>query len=349
MNRAKYIWRIIWESTVIILFLLILWQYDLVLYGLAMGKMQLHIVMNAKPIDEALKDPSFPDSLKQKLLLVKEIKKFAVDSLGLKNSTNYTTVYNQKGQPLLLVLTASDVYQLKPYEWHFPFLGDVPYKGFFNFDKGRKEAKQMKEKGYDVDLGEVSAWSTLGWFKDPILSGMLERSEGYLANVIIHEMTHATLYIKNNVEFNENLANFIGSKGAELFLAFKYGKESKEYLHYKTRNFDDSLFSNYMVEGCKRLDSLYSHFKTDASKSEKDTLKHEFIRSILSGIKELEVNDTTLYYRIARKKTMPNNAWFLQFRRYNAKQNTFEREFHNIYNDDFKKYLEHLKNLYPSV
>jgi predicted aminopeptidase len=318
-------------------------------YGIMQARGQLHIVMNAVPIDVALKDTIFPDSLKQKLLLVNEIKGFAIKELGLKNSSNYTTVYNQNGKPLLIVLTASDAYQLKPYQWHFPVLGNVPYKGFFDFNIGKKEAKELKAKGYDVDLGEVSAWSTLGWFKDPILSGMLERSEGYLANVIIHEMTHATMYVKNDVDFNENLANFIGSKGAELFLAYKYGKESKEYMHYKTQNYDDSLFSDYMVEGCKRLDSLYSHLKSDSPKAEKDTLKHEVIRSILSGIKELNVIDTTLYYKISRKKTIPNNAWFLQFRRYNAKQNSFEKEFHSIYQDDFKKYLEHLKSIYPSV
>ena len=340
------IFRIVLDSFLILLFLLIIWQFDLVKYGIMQARGQLHIVMNAVPIDVALKDTIFPDSLKQKLLLVNEIKGFAIKELGLKNSSNYTTVYNQNGKPLLMVLTASDAYQLKPYQWHFPVLGNVPYKGFFDFNIGKKEAKELKAKGYDVDLGEVSAWSTLGWFKDPILSNMLERTEGSMANVIIHEMTHATLYIKDNVEFNENLANFIGSKGAEQFLISKYGKDSKELLNYRHKNFDDSLVSDYLVQGCKRLENLYNNFKPETLNSEKDTLKHQLIRAILEGIKDLPINDTTIYHRLSRSKIPPNNAWFLQFRRYNAKQSSFEEEFHNTFHDDFKKYLEHLKKAY---
>jgi len=175
---------------------------------------------------------------------------------------------------------------------------------------------------------------------------MLEHSEGYLANIIIHEMTHATLYIKNNVEFNENLANFVGSKGAEIFLTSKYGKDSKELLNYQHKNFDDSLVSDYLVKGCKRLEKLYTNFKPETSNSTKDTLKHQLIHDILSGIRELPVNDTAIYHRLSRRRSAPNNAWFLQFRRYNAKQSSFEEEFHNTFHDDFKKYLEHLKQVY---
>ncbi len=345
----KLVWRMIWEWAVLLLFVFVLLEYDLVLYGIGAAKGELGIIWNSRPIAVALQDPAFPDSLKARLKLVEEIKQFAIDSLGLKNSTNYSTVFDQKGMPLLKVLTASDAYRLKPYQWHYLFLGAMPYKGFFDFDKAKKEAEMMKKHGFDVDLGEVSAWSTLGWFKDPILSGMLVRSVGYLANVVIHEMTHATLYVKDNVDYNENLANFIGSKGAELFLASKYGTSHLDYLLYKTKNFDDSLFSDYMVEGCNRLDSLYKSMKEPITKAVKDSAKQVMIRSILSGITNLPVHDTTTYYRISRRHKLPNNAWFLQFRRYNAKQNMFEHDFHYLFKDHFKLYLTHLKQTYKTL
>ena len=104
--------------------------------------------------------------------------------------------------------------------------------------------------------------------------------------------------------------------------------------------------SDYLVHGCQQLETLYTNFKPKTLNPEKDTLKHQLIRAILEGIKDLPVNDTAIYHRIAHKKTLPNNAWFLQFRRYNAKQNAFEEEFHSHFHDDFKKYLDHLKKVY---
>ena len=90
------------------------------------------------------------------------------------------------------------------------------------YEKGKKEEEKLADAGYDTDYNTTSAWSTLGWFRDPILSNILYRTEGQVADLIIHEMTHATLYAKSSVDFNENLASAIGEVGAELFLKYKY-------------------------------------------------------------------------------------------------------------------------------
>ena len=107
---------------------------------------------------------------------------------------------------------------MRAYEWSFPFLGRVPYKGFFDRGAAIEEDSLLRLKGYDTGIGNIRGWSTLGWFKDPILSGMLENSEGALANLIIHELWHGTLYVKDSADFNENLASFAGEQGALLFL-----------------------------------------------------------------------------------------------------------------------------------
>lgn len=327
----------------------IIWQYQLIGYGLAQLKGQLQIVWNAKPIEEALIDPSFPDSMKMKLILIQEIKAFATDKLGINDSKNYTKVYHQEGKTLLWVLTASEPYCLKAKEWNFPFLGAVSYKGFFNQSASLKEEAALKAAGYDIDMGKVSGWSTLGWFEDPILSDMLKNSEGDLANLIIHELTHATLYVKDNVDFNENLASFIGDKGALLFLEYKFGKDSKPYREYIESRTDEEIFNNYILNGAGRLDSLYNTFGKKDSRKFKENKKSKLIHEIVSGIEELPLYNKELYLRIAEKARMKKNAFFMSYMRYGSKLNEFEDEYATKFNADLKAYLEHLKVLYPSL
>jgi predicted aminopeptidase len=325
---------------------LVVWQYKLVLYGIEQGIGQLKIIYKAAPLEEVLKDPAFPDSLKQKLLLVGQIKKFAVDSLGIKDSPNYSTLYNQQGKPILWVLTASEKFRLRAKEWHFPFLGDVSYKGFFNYEKGLLEQSKLIQEGYDTDYDVVSGWSTLGWFKDPILSNMLLKKEGNLANLIIHELTHGTLYIKNNVDFNENLASFIGDKGAEQFLILKYGLNSMQYKRYEEGKFDMALYSNHILEGATRLDSLYKTFSDETPVLRKEKLKKKFIQQIILSANTLPFYKKTRFSKLFSKDKMPNNAFFIDYKRYMSKQNQFELEFRNRFHSNLRNYLSFLKIKY---
>ena len=244
-----------------ILFILGLYYRELVSYGYMQAKGQLQILFNTQPVAEVLKNPSFPDSLKQRLRLIGEIKQFAVDSLGLDSSGSYTEFYDQHGKPILWVLTASEKYRLVPREWDFPVIGTFAYKGFFDTTRADKERQLLISEGFDTQLNEVSAWSTLGFFKDPILSSMLYRGEGSLANLIIHEMTHGTLFVKNNLELNENLASFVGDYGAIRFLTAKYGAKSPELEKYEFRKRYNDAISQHIVRGAKQLDSLYKTFR----------------------------------------------------------------------------------------
>lgn len=157
---------------------LVIWNWSLLVYGVEQGLGQLKIVWNARPVEETMKDPQFPDSLKAKLSLIEEIRQFAIDSLGLKDTKNYRTVYDQKGKELMWVVTASEPFALKPKLWHFPVIGTVPYKGYFNIEKAKAEKEILEKGNWDVSVRNPGGWSTLGWFTDPILSGMLNRSEG---------------------------------------------------------------------------------------------------------------------------------------------------------------------------
>ncbi len=323
---------------------------DLLSYGYMQAKGQFKVIWDVQDINEILIDPSFPDSLKSRIRLIQEIKQFGVDSLGLSPSNNYTTFYDQHNKPLIWLITASDRYRIDAHQWHFPIIGSFPYKGYFDSTWAAKDEKILQKDGYDTDMGEVSAWSTLGYLKDPILSSMLQKSEGSLANLILHELTHGTMFVKNNLELNENLASFIGNYGAERFLIYKFGPDSKELKNYQYSKKYNEAYAQHMVRGARALDSLYQTFdgKQDFDPI-KDSLKHAMIIRIITK------SDTLLGGKMAllnRKNQslidLPNNAVFISYKTYRSQQNTFKKEFDEVYKSDFKNYLKSLKNTHSS-
>lgn len=331
-----------------LLLAIVVWQYEMISYGIGQGKGQLAIVWDTKPIDKILKDPAVADSVKNKLILIQEIREYATQHLGINESDNYTTFYDQGGKPSLWVLTASDPFQLKAYEWKFPFLGRFSYKGYFEYEKALKEEVKLKEQGFDTNVSIVNGWSTLGWLKDPVMSSMLSRNEGDLANLIIHELTHGTLYVKDSVDFNENLASFVGDKGAESFLKYKYGENSTQLLKYKGDKHDRELFYDHILEGAKKLENLYGAFEEDQPYDDKLQKKSALIAEIVNSL------DTLDFKQPAKKKnyfkdSLPNNAFFMSYLRYRAKLDILEEEFEKEFDSDIKKYMNYLKEKFPSL
>lgn len=345
MGLGKVIKRLLIIIAVIIAGLLI-WQWQLVVYGIQQGYGQLNIIWNAKPVEEYLKDPAFPDSLKMRLRLIDEIRKYAIDSLGLKDTDNYKTMYDQKGEEVMWVVMASEPFALKPKEWTFPIIGSVPYKGFFDKQRAIRLKDELEKEGWDVIVRNPGGWSTLGWFTDPILSKMLNRSEGDIANLIIHEMSHATIFVKDSVDFNENLATFIGDRGAEAFLIYKYGEESKEYQTYMQEDEDYILYVDHMLRGATMLDSLYSNMNPDDDNSIKRMQKQTAIKKIVNALDTLSLK-LTQNPSLRFSKTLPNNAFFMNYRQYQAKQTIFMDEWQMQFNSDLRAYIAYLSEKYP--
>lgn len=341
--------KIVKRSLVVVLLVLIALTaiyHDLVTYGFRQARGQLNIIWNARPVAEFLDDPEFPDSLKEKLLLINAVRKFAIDSLGLKDTRNYKTMYDQKGEEIMWVVTACKPFALVAREWKFPILGAVPYKGFFDKELALELRARLETEGWDVSVRNPGGWSTLGWFTDPILSKMLERSEGDLANLIIHEMSHATIFVKDSVDFNENLATFIGDRGAEQFLISTFGHESIQYREYLNEDHDYLLFTDHMLRGTEKLDSLYQTMSDDDPLNEKLKLKNDMIRKIVSFLDTLSLTDTiTPSSRFS--KTLPNNAYLMNFRRYQSQQDVFMDEWRNVFHEDLRAYIAHLAAKYP--
>lgn len=336
-----------------VLVVLIVWQWELVSYGWMQAKGQLRILWNTKPVTEVLNDKAYPDSVKKKIELIREIKRFAMDSLGLDKSGSYESFYDQEGKPILWVVTAAQPYQLVAKQWHFPIIGTFSYKGFFEKDRADSTKAELQREGLDTRIGEVSAWSTLGFLNDPILSSFLYRPEGSLAELIIHELTHGTLFVKNSLEYNENLADFVGEYGALRFLAQRYGKNSVPYRDYLATKVFYEHYDEHILRGTRMLDSLYRTFKPTTATVVKDSLKWQTIREIVVSSDTINDQRSTKDVRSVNKRptgklNLPNNAYFIGYLTYRKQQNHFRQEFESRFGGDFKRYLTYLKQTYPS-
>lgn len=347
MQKRSSSFKKIVLGIVVVLLLSFAVFHELLIYGVRQGIGQAKILWYAKPVEEFINDPAYPDSLKAKLHLIAEIRKFAIDSLGLKDTEVYKKMYDQQGKPIMWVVQACEPFQLQSVKWTFPLIGAVPYKGFFKQELAFALRDELKAAGKDVMVRNPGGWSTLGWFNDPILSNMLKKSEGDLASLIIHEMVHSTMFIKDSIDFNENLANFIGDEGAAIFVATKFGKESKQFKEYSYEDDDYTQFSEHMLLGTKALDSLYKSFSPSDSIEQKTRKKQQLIKQIVLAL-------DTLSLKLVDKPSsrfinkLPNNAYFMSFVQYEAKQNFFATECEAKYKGELKPYLQYLKNKYAS-
>jgi predicted aminopeptidase len=344
-NKLKYFFL----GLAMLLLVLAITFHKLLYYGIKQGYGQISIIMKSKDISLILSDSTVESNIKNRIELVQEIRQFAFDSLGINQSDNYTTYYDQGDKPILWVVSGSLPYKLTPKEWSFPLLGSFSYKGFFDKKMALSEEEALIKEGWETSIGEVEGWSTLGWFKDPILSNMLKRPVGGLANLIIHELTHGTLYVKDNVQYNENLASFVGDKGALRFLEYKYGKESEEYKDYIKRKELWNGYTEIVLDYAHKLDSLYNSFPLDMGESEKKSSKQKMFSQIIPNLKQYLIyykeKDPAFYSSLDKV----NNTYFLDYRKYRQDQSVFENELYRQFNGDFNLYFEYLKSKYPSL
>ncbi len=341
----------IWVTIILLTISLLIWQKSWVSYLYQQAKGGLDVAFNTRPLSEVLQDKSVPDSLKKRILFIQEVRKYAIDSLGLQDNPKvYQTLFDQQGKPLIHLLTVAEPYKMGAVLFEFPivgwFIGNFTYKGFFDSTAAYQEQKIWKSKGYDTEMGQAIAYSTLGWLPEPILSNMLYYPDGKLASLIIHEMTHGTIFVKNDHETSENLANFIGDYGAKRFLKFRYGVDSKQFKRYGQSRIFRDLFIKHLNRGTLKLDSLYRTFQPNLSSQYKDSLKYALIEKI-------ERSQDTIYSKLSNlpkyqfnRKDLPNNAYFVSFKTYNSKQNEFESIFKNQFHNDFEHFLKYLKEKY---
>jgi predicted aminopeptidase len=271
---------------------------------------------------------------------VYEIRRFAVE-LGLKESANYTRYVELDRNYLAAVVSACAPDSFTRHEWWFPVLGKLPYKGFFDVEGARRERETLEKKGLDVWVRGVDAFSTLGWFKDPLYSYMRDYSDYRLADLLIHELLHATVYISGQSQFNEELAEFVGSEGARLYIEQKYGGESPEYQAIFDSEADSRTYVAYLRGLIGELERVYT---SDIPREEKLAHKARIIRE---SQERFERDYDTLFrgdaYRGFAELTL-NNAYLDLYRLY-YEGNDFYRDLYEKSGSSLPRFIAAARTL----
>jgi predicted aminopeptidase len=225
-------------------------------YIVRAGWEEAKILARRRPIVELVEDGATPAAVRTKLQLVLAARAFAEDSLGLRAGESFTTYSQLDRDTLVLVLSGAYRDRLERYTWWFPIVGRVPYKGFFDFEAARRASRDLEERAFDSYLRPASAFSTLGWFNDPLLSTTLGQDSLDLANTVIHEITHSTFYAAGEAVFNESFANFVGARGAAEFYRTRRQPQAAEVVD--ARWADQKLLAVFWGGLHHALDSVFA-------------------------------------------------------------------------------------------
>lgn len=190
---------------------------------LAVGQTQL--LRARRPLDQVMAAPDTPPELRASLELVGEARRFA-RNIGLEVGGQYTSYVDWPGDRVVTTLVATRPGSVEPAGFWFPFLGRVPYKGYFDPARAEAAAERLREDGLDVCVSAVPAYSTLGWLDDPVTAPMVRRGDGFLAETVVHELVHATFYLRDQPDWNEGVASFIGEE-ASVRVFEATGRESR--------------------------------------------------------------------------------------------------------------------------
>ncbi len=275
-------------------------------YIIEQGMGQFRLQLSRVSLEEAIKNETNGE-YRELLMAVPAIKQFAVEQLDLKPNENYTSYYSTPNKGVTFVVTAAPKTQLKPHVWWFPIIGSVPYKGYFSEADALELEQELISQGYDTYLFAAPAYSTLGWFEDPITTPMLKRGYFALASTIIHEMVHTTKYIEGQGDFNEQLASFIEYKGALSYFRQSRLLDKKQILAIETSRQKRIRFLSLIQIYTEKLVDLYKSTSDVAAILKQ---REEFFTQLSTEITSIYPHKPATTWRF-------NNARLLQYKRYN--------------------------------
>ncbi|MEC5164173.1 putative aminopeptidase [Janthinobacterium sp. CG_23.3] len=225
---------------------------------------QYSLWSGARSIDDWLGDPGTDAKLRARLAKAREIRAFAVSELGLPDNGSYKNYAALKRPYVLWNVVATPELSLSPLQWCFPIAGCVQYRGYYGKEAAQDYAAELRAEHYDVQLGGVPAYSTLGWFDDPLLSTFINYNDAELARLIFHELAHQQLYVPGDSRFNESFASAVEEAGVKLWLErFGNAAAHQAYLQHQGRRQD---FLALLLRHREALKALYAGASTAAHK-----------------------------------------------------------------------------------
>jgi len=214
-------------------------------YLISQAAGEVRLLAAARPVEEVRSDPSQPSGRIENLRELAGLLAFAGD-VGLDVGDSYRTVADHEG-PVTWVVVAVKPGEIELFRWHFPLVGSVPYKGWFREEGAEMEAQEMRRRGFDVAVLPVPAFSTLGWFSDPLMPIQLDAPAGEFAEVVLHELVHRSCYFPGDARLSESVATFLGERLSRLWLATRFGDKGTQLLDLEARLRDRGKLRSFLA------------------------------------------------------------------------------------------------------
>ena len=300
---------------------------------------QAELLLAREPIESVRASGELTPAQLEKLDLIRDVKDYG-GSIGLLATENYERIA-WSWDRTIWNLSACEPLSFESKTWWFPVVGTVPYLGFFRRKDANKWLNTLADKGLDVYLRTAGAYSTLGYFEDPILPNMLDWEDDSLANTVLHEMVHATVWIKGSVAFNESLASFVGNESSMDYLTHRFGPESEAVTSSLQRREDRLAWRELQRELFGDLNAVYAN--PTLSDAEKLSLKESLFKALPDRVSQHFFHDRERFLNATVEGTW-NNARMMQFKAYNSYQDEFAAVLNTV-DGDYALFLDRVNEI----
>ena len=251
-------------------------------YYMQAARGHLEVINKREPIEDIVQDPGTPEELSRRLLLIQDARQFSIDELKLPDNDSYRSYTDLERDFVLWNVFAAPEFSLNPKLWCYPIVGCLAYRGYFSEATAHREAAKLSDKGFDVAVGGVAAYSTLGSFDDPVLNTMMRWGDIQLVTTLFHELAHQVLYIKDDTGFNESFATAVEEIGIERWLG-ENGRKGDMTRYRENKNLQRQLFG--LVETARQ--ELHEHYSSDIDDDRKRELKQALYEQLAADVREL--------------------------------------------------------------